>query len=185
TERDGSVRWRAPGAFIDPGTRPGGIAGSAIAHLVIAFSKNATMWDVDSGRSRGELPHPGGVTVAVFSADGSRVASGDAAGTVRIWEPVQRDLVATCEPHAGDVRDIKFTPDGRTVVSGGNDGEVRICDAESGATRSRLLGHSYPVITVDVSHDGTAIISGGRDGKPRLWNARTGLLRQVLEGHRQ
>jgi WD40 repeat protein/tRNA A-37 threonylcarbamoyl transferase component Bud32 len=185
TERDGSVRWRAPGAVIEPGTRPGGIAGSVIAHLVIAFSKNATMWDVDSGRSRGELPHLGGVTAAAFSADGSRVATGDGAGTVRIWEPVKRELVATCEPHVADVRDIEFAPDGRTVVSGGNDGEVRICDAESGATRFRLLGHSYPVTTVDISGDGTAIISASRDGKPRLWNAQTGLLRQVLEGHRQ
>jgi WD40 repeat protein/tRNA A-37 threonylcarbamoyl transferase component Bud32 len=186
TERDGSVRWQAPGAVIDAGIRSGGgIAGSAIAHLVIAFSKNATMWDVDSGRSRGELPHPDGVTVAAFSADGSRVATGDEAGMVRIWDPVKRELIATCERHAGEVRDIKFARDGRTTVSGGNDGEVRICDAESGATRSRLLGHSYPVTTIDISGDGTAIISASSDGKARLWNARTGLLRQVLEGHRQ
>src|SRR5262249_3489500 len=146
-------------AVSDPGKRPAGIAGSQIAHLVIAFSETATLWDADTGARRGELAHPAGVTAVALSSDGRRAATGDAAGADRMWNNGTQQLVATCSPHAGDVRDIKFAPDGAAVVSGGNDGEVRICDAVSGATRARLLGHSYPVITVDISGDGQAIVS--------------------------
>jgi WD40 repeat protein/serine/threonine protein kinase len=179
----GRTRWRAERAVADSGGWSG-IAGSTPARLIVAFSKAATLRDADSGRSRGELAHDSAVTAAAFAARGERVATGDSAGVVRIWNTATAALVATCASHAGFVRAIKFAPDAAAVVSGGNDGEVRICDTATGATLHRLVGHTLPVVTVDVAPDGRSIVSAGRDGKPRVWDARTGSLVRALEGHR-
>ncbi|TMQ23312.1 MAG: hypothetical protein E6J90_10805 [Deltaproteobacteria bacterium] len=182
-DRSGHVRWRAERAMADVPLQSG-IVGSAAARLVIAFGNGATLRDVDTGRSRGELRHDNAVSAVALDAEGTRAATGDIAGVVRIWNTTTAALVATCESHTGIVRAIKFSSDNRSVVSGGNDGDVRICDVASGATLHRLIGHSHQVVTVDVAADGRTIVSGGRDGKPRIWDARTGLLVRVLDGHR-
>jgi WD40 repeat protein/serine/threonine protein kinase len=183
-DASGAVRWRAPRAVDDPGARPAGIAGSAAGHLVVGFSRTATLWDLDTGRARGELAHERGATAAAIGPDGAQVATGDPAGVVRIWNVARREVIASCAPHAGAVRVLQFAPDGRSVVSGGNDGDVRICDAATGATLHRLVGHNHEVVTLDITADGRTILSAGRDGKPRIWNARTGELIRVLDGHR-
>jgi WD40 repeat protein/serine/threonine protein kinase len=184
TERNGVVRWRAARAVADPSMRPSGIAASSMGRIVVAFSDKATIWDVDSGRFLGELPHDQGIHAIALERSGELVATGDGAGVVRTWTTRTQQLVTSCDSHTGAVADLEFALDPRSVVSGGDDGDVRICDATSGATRHRLIGHSHEVVTVDVTSDGLAIVSGGRDGSPRIWDARTGLLIRVLEGHR-
>ncbi|HEX8110238.1 MAG TPA: protein kinase, partial [Kofleriaceae bacterium] len=179
----GHIRWRAERPWAAPGTRCG-IAGSEAARLVAAFGKTVTLWDLDSGRPRGELRHDQDVSAIAIAADGSQLATGDLSGVTRIWDTATAALVTTCEPHTGVVRTIKFAADQRSVVTGGNDADVRICDTATGATLRRLIGHSHPVLTVDETTDGRTIVSGARDGKPRIWDARTGLLVRVLEGHR-
>jgi WD40 repeat protein len=183
-DADGRPRWRAERAVTADPSLGLTVAASVAAGLVVAYGSTATLRELDTGHLRGELAHDHGVSAAAFARDGTRLATGDLAGVVRIWDTASAAAIATCEPHAGIVRVIAFAPDGRSVVSGGNDGEVRVCDAATGATLHRLLGHSQPVVTVDITADGSAIVSGGRDGKPRLWDARTGLLVRMLEGHR-
>jgi WD40 repeat protein/serine/threonine protein kinase len=178
----GRVRWRAERALPAPG-KWCGVAGSRAARLVVAFGQTVTLWDLDSGQARGELPHGGDVRAVAIAADGSQLAVGDASGVTRIWDTTTTAPVATCEPHTEAVRAIKFAADQRSVVTGGNDADVRICDTATGATLHRLIGHSEPVFAVDATTDGRTIVSGGRDGKPRIWDARTGLLVRVLEGH--
>jgi WD40 repeat protein/serine/threonine protein kinase len=180
----GGVRWRAERVVADPSMRPAGIAGSVAARLVVAFGRNATLWELETGRAYAELAHEKGINVIALAHDGTRLATADGAGVVRIWDTARAQRIATCEQHGGMVRDLKFTADRRNVVSGGNDGEVRVCDAGTGATLHRLIGHSQQVLSVDIAGDGSSIVSGGRDGKPRLWDARTGMLIRTLEGHR-
>jgi WD40 repeat protein/serine/threonine protein kinase len=183
TDARGSVRWTARHAVADPETRSGGVAASTAAHLVVAYGRTATLWDPDTGQARGELAHDRGVTAVVVTGDGTRIATGDSAGVVRIWNTSNLQRIATCEPHTGVIRVLRFSPDGGSVVSGGNDGVVMICDTTSGATLHRLVGHSRQVVAVDITGDGKTIVSAGRDGKPRIWDAQTGLLIRVLEGH--
>jgi WD40 repeat protein/serine/threonine protein kinase len=183
-DRSGAERWRAERIVVDPASRSGGIVGSAPARLVVAFGFAATLWDVDTGRSRGELRHDKPITAVALDAAGARAATGDLAGAIRIWDVATRAPIARCEPHAGTVRALRFAPDGRSVVSGGNDGEVRICDAANGATLHRMIGHSHQAVALDITSDGKTIVSGGRDGKPRIWDAQTGQLVRTLEGHR-
>jgi WD40 repeat protein/serine/threonine protein kinase len=181
-DRTGHVVWRHDQAIAAATTRSG-LAGSSAAHLAAAFSKTATLWDTETGRARGVLRPEHDVSAIAFDAAGARVATGDVAGAVQIWDTATAAVIATCEAHTGVVRDLRFAPDGRSLVSGGNDGDVRICDAASGATVHRLIGHSHQVLSVDIAADGRSIVSGGRDGKPRVWDARTGLLVRVLDGH--
>jgi WD40 repeat protein/tRNA A-37 threonylcarbamoyl transferase component Bud32 len=171
-------RWRAPGAVGDsPATY--GVAGAG--GVAIAWGKTVAVLDLATGRPRAHLAHDQDVAIAALAANGARVATGDSAGVVRVWDVATGALIARCEPHVGIVRGLKLVAD--RAISAGNDGDVRICDATTGATVHRLIGHTHQAYALDVTRDGRLILSAGRDGKPRLWDAETGLLIRVLDGH--
>jgi eukaryotic-like serine/threonine-protein kinase len=68
--------------------------------------------------------HNGPVNCVAFNEDGSRVASGGADGTVRIWHVDDGLELACLEGHAKPVHAVAFGPDG-AIFSGGEDGTLR------------------------------------------------------------
>jgi WD40 repeat protein len=116
--------------------------------------------------------HAGSVTAVAWSADGSRLATGDGAGMVRV-ERVGRSgrgagAGVRCD-HGGRVWAVAFAPDGRRLASASSDGTVRIWDSTSGAGVATLDGHRGPVYAVDFSADGTRLATAARDGTVRVW----------------
>jgi WD40 repeat protein/serine/threonine protein kinase len=79
-----------------------------------------TVWDVMTGTRRfGPVDHPGGITDAVFSPDGRRIASADRMGQARIWESATGRLMLTLRGPAGPIARLAFPPDGDRLFAAG------------------------------------------------------------------
>src|SRR6185437_7670204 len=90
-------------------------------------------------QQNGILPaDPSGVTGVVFSPDGKLLASADAGGRVRLWDPVTGQAVRTIQvvtsPNGGSpgVSGVAFSPDGKLLASAGGDGTVGLWDPVTG-----------------------------------------------------
>jgi WD40 repeat protein len=181
-DRDGTVRWTASG---DGGELAAvrGIAGSAAGNVAIGFGPTTRLWNLDDGATRATLASPAPIATAVFDRAGSRVATGDITGGVRVWDARSGAALATCTGHGARVRSAQFSSDGALLVSGGEDGTVLVCDPATGALAHRLDGHPTPVIALDISKDARRIASGGSDGSVRIWDTASGRGEAKLDAH--
>ena len=117
----------------------------------------------------------GSHTVLTFSADGSRLATGDRDGTLWLWN-ARRGFPLTqpaqLPSHSAAVTSIALSPDGRTLVSGDARGTLRRSTMEAGAwiaTRPQLGSHAQSVTSIAVSRDGTRVFSTAADGTVAVW----------------
>jgi WD40 repeat protein len=138
---------------------------------------------------------PGGAVVAeAFSPAGRTLASGNADGTVRLWNvadpahPRPLGQLLTSGSNGNTVDAVTFSPDGRTLASGNGDGTVRLWNVTDPAhprPLGRPLTSGQPLTTpslpltsgpgntvnaVAFSPDGHTLASGNADGTVRLWN---------------
>jgi hypothetical protein len=123
-----------------------------------------------------------GVNEVAFSPDGSLLASADADGTVRLWNPatgqrVDKPIQADISPN-GEVKDVAFSPDGSLLASADADGTVRLWNPATGQLVDKPI-HAGTSSNGGVDH--VAFSPGGKllatldaDGTARLWNLATG-----------
>ncbi|MBO8086054.1 MAG: hypothetical protein J7D61_08435 [Marichromatium sp.] len=123
------------------------------------------------------------------SADGALlVASGDAAGTLRVMrrEPGARwQRLCTLEAHRAAVTDLALAPDGTALASAGEDGRVALVELDgAGCVGPRRLDAGAGLVyAVGFAPDGGALVSAAQDGRAYLWS-RAGAPLATLVGHR-
>lgn len=66
---------------------------------------------------------------ADWSPDGSRLASVDHSGRLKVWDASTGTNTLTLKASAPALFCISWSPDGRSIVTGGSDGHIRIWDA--------------------------------------------------------
>mgnify|MGYP002780377672 CR=1 FL=1 len=129
----------------------------------------------DTLEPSGELPaHCGPATVAVYSADGQRLASAGEDGRVTVWQVIGRKPLRTWDAHPDAVRSLAFSRDGTTLVSGSDTGEVTVWDAATAEKKRSLSGHLFGVHAVGFAPDGARMLTGGFDSYLKLWDAAAG-----------
>jgi WD40 repeat protein len=129
---------------------------------------NITLWDVGTGREKPAFPdaHSAPIEGLACSVDGSRIATGGADGTVRMWDAgsgkqLRAFLMSDHFPCV--IRSVAFARDGKTLVAAGHDrkgeddfGFVRIWDAHSGAIH-REMEAGKNIAKVAISSDGSKL----------------------------
>ena len=70
--------------------------------------------------------HTDNVHSLAFSPDGKLLVSGSQDGTVKLWDAVKGQEIATLGQHEGPVNAVAFSPDGQVVASAGYDKKVSL-----------------------------------------------------------
>ena len=118
--------------------------------------------------------HDAPITALALNPAGTVAASGDAAGTVKLWDVSSaasgHACTATIQCHATPVRRLRFAKDGDAVACVGEEGGVCIVAVPSGEAIT-TVSHTERVVDVDWSGDGRFLVTGSYDNSWRLWTA--------------
>lgn len=125
----------------------------------------AVLWDVQTGKQLRVLeraPGPTGPSWALaFSPDNTRLASGNAEGTVTIWNvrtgKVEHTLTVSRDHLVVEV--LAFSPDGQTIAAGVNTGRIQLWDVRTG-TLKRTFQDLTTLNAVAFSPDGKLLAGG-------------------------
>ncbi len=123
------------------------------------------------------------VSSVAFSPDGTRLLSGSADRTLKLWDAATGALLRTLEGHSDHVRSVAFSPDGTRLLSGSDDRSLKLWDAVTGAPLHTFQGHLRRVNSVAFSPDGRRVLSASEDRKLMLWDGTSGALLHTFEGH--
>ncbi len=101
--------------------------------LAVTMGHDLVLYDLDTPTRRDTLRgHFANVRDAVWSPDGSRLASSSFDGTVRIWHTELGQEIITFEHPDSYFTSVTWSPDGRAIACGTADGQLQIRDALKG-----------------------------------------------------
>lgn len=167
---------------------PWATATSPDGRFSIARRKDAVFLnDAETGKST-DLTEYRILTVA-FSTDGKMFATGDDAGTVRLWASSTGEMLKAFRGgHADRVQGVAFIHDGLDLVSAGRDGTIRLWNIELGSELATLMSQALPINCLTVSPDGRWLAAGAGswkslvgDGRILVWDLRTLQERAVFD----
>ena len=107
------------------------------------------------------------------------LASGSRDKTIRLWDAVGGQPLATLEGHEDRVHSVVFSPAGRILASRSEDVTVRLWDIGERQLRFTLATWADAMA---FSPDGRTLATGSGDGITSLWDAGSGRLLATLEG---
>jgi WD40 repeat protein len=147
-------------------------------YLAIPYrDTTVVVWDLRSRSLTAALPgHTNWITAITFSDDGSRLATGDQDGGMRVWSTQSWDLLA--ERNNEHVRAILFRGVDTLITSNG----YRSIRLWSLPDFSRLgdFAHEDNVGGLKLLPDGNRLLSTADDGTARLWDLETNEALAVL-----
>ena len=124
--------------------------------------------------------HRSVISGLAFSPDGTRLISGSADKTARIWDVNTGKTLHVLKGHTDYIYAVSFSPDGTKAVTGSLDHTLKLWNAKSGSLIKTLKGHKDKVISAAFTPDGKYLLSGSCDKTIRLWDGRTGKFIKAL-----
>ncbi len=144
-----------------PGERDGGASAfSASGGVLVVATQDHTTLVIDSftgkelGRLEGHADTPDNVAV---SADGTRIATADSLGLVRLWDAKTYRPVNDPPGHRAPVEHAELSPDGKRLLTWAPDETVRLWDVATGKELRAFAGATGDYQPVFVS-GGTAVV---------------------------
>ena len=127
--------------------------------------------------------HRGGVRMASFDPEGTRVLTASDDSTAILWDPQTGQPIRWLLGHQSAVRVAKFSRDGKRILTCSFDRTAAIWDADTGDRIAEMTGHRGEVLTAAISPDGQQVATGSSDGTVRIWSAADGKSLAILNGH--
>lgn len=138
----------------------------------------AVALDAVSLKPTGLAPQANAAPVRAVAWSSAGLAfSGSDEGTIRVWDPLKRDVIRTI-PRPSDlppdypyqISSVAVSAEGHYVAAAGSDGLLRLWDTRDGtAPVERQGAHTDAILAVAVSRDGRVIATGGADRSIFLW----------------
>ncbi|MDA8744216.1 serine/threonine protein kinase [Rubripirellula amarantea] len=116
-----------------------------------------------------------------FSPDGAKIAAGNRAGELRVFDIESGDELAANNYDAA-IMGVDYSTDGKLVATIGSDKLVRLFDLTTLTERNVLSGHSGPIYGVKFNGKGPLVASVGWNKNIHVWNAQTGNETMSLDG---
>jgi len=124
------------------------------------------------------------ISGAVFSPDGSRIATTSNDGTARIWDAESgSELLSLPTGVTNSLHGIDFSPDGSLLATAGKNGTAILWNTETGEKVFDLVGHSDGVTGINFSPDGKWLATASEDRSAKIWVTATGKEKITLTGH--
>jgi WD40 repeat protein len=142
--------------------------------LAGACGRAVIVWGGTTAHRRQTLRgHPDTVTAVAFSPDGSLLGSGDARGTVILWDVHCGQPRWQWIERGSEVTAVTFSPDGWTLAAGTETGRLFLWDVGTG--RAWPGGEEQAGIrALAFLPDNRTLVSGDRDGHVSAWDSLTG-----------
>lgn len=83
------------------------------------------MWTVKGERIKTLSGHTKDINQVVFNPNSSIIASGDAAGVIKLWDKEGKSLI-TLKASETSINSLRFTEDGLNLISGDAQGVVKV-----------------------------------------------------------
>jgi WD40 repeat protein/tRNA A-37 threonylcarbamoyl transferase component Bud32 len=115
------------------------------------------------------LSRGGSASVLEISPDGTRVLTGGADKTTRVWDVATGQPLGAPFEHPEKVTNACWSPDGTRIVTGCHDNQVRVWDVATGARLGPPLSHGKWPKTAAFHPDGKLLATGGDDGVVQFW----------------
>lgn len=177
---NGVIGWTAEGKDGEYWLEPLDLVIPPDAELVFIDSDNA-------GSVRQLYAVAGGVNSV--SPIGPLIATGDASGSIMIFNILTNTQQSITPAHSGAVTALAFGLDQRQpmflLASGGADGVVRLWEvSREGALtqKAQLAGHTASITALAFNAQGRQLVSGSEDKSVRLWDVATGSPMTSLTG---
>lgn len=133
------------------------------------------LWNLPTAAPRELAGNTDSVQAVATSADGKRVYTGAADGSICLFETETGKLVWKFQGQEVAVAALALDPKNTRLAAASEEGEIRIWAIDqdkppSAEANHRLLGHVGRVHSLAFHPEGPQIASAGADGTLRLWN---------------
>lgn len=138
------------------------------------------LWDLDTGKSIAQFPHPAYVSFVGFLPDGHHAVSISGrdyhgGATARVWDLDSGEALRSFQVQKNMAEIAALSPHGEVLVtSGDGDHTLKMWSTQSGELLRTLHSPLAGIQSISVTPDGSRTITGDANGVLRVWRT-TGL----------
>ncbi|WP_206790289.1 helix-turn-helix domain-containing protein [Amycolatopsis sp. MtRt-6] len=119
------------------------------------------------------LGHTDAISEAVFSGNGTVLATVSRDQTLALWDVTRRELIARLTGHDTWLRAVALSPDGRYAITGGDDATAVVWNLDRRTKMSSLTGHRDRIRAIVFSPDGRTLVTADDSGTILFWETGT------------